>query len=299
MLATATVGALLIVVVDPISLGLFRPPGAYGADVVVADGQPLGLPPAFGGPHLGIFATRRAYVRRLAGRLVGETVDAEGRRGYVLTLGTREQHIRRAKATSNICTNASLGALAAAVYLATTGKSGLRKIAELCYHKSHYAAARIGEVEGFAVNPRAPNRPFFKEFAVELPRPVEEVNRILLEEHGIVGGYDLGIDYPLLERHMLIAVTEVNSKAVIDRLIENPVKGAQSIHLKGNHEDTMLRFLDGADLAREWRPWGAVQRCTATAWPCGLTTPVRFPWRQSAGNSTRPYRPDIVSFCAI
>jgi glycine dehydrogenase subunit 1 len=218
--AVHNVGALLIVVADPISLGLFQPPGTYGADVVVADGQSLGLPPSFGGPHLGIFATRNAYVRRLAGRLVGETVDVEGRRGYVLTLGTREQHIRRVKATSNICTNAALTALGAAVYLATMGKRGLKQVAELCYHKSHYAAARIGQLANLEVNPQAPSRPFFKEFVIELPRPVEEVNRVLLEDYGIIGGYDLGKDFPLLEHHMLIAVTEMSTKAAIERLAE-------------------------------------------------------------------------------
>jgi len=213
-------GALLIVVCDPISLGLFHPPGAYGADVVVADGQPLGIPPSFGGPHLGVFATRKAYVRRLVGRVVGETVDADGQRGYVLTLGTREQHIRRAKATSNICTNAGLMALAAAVYLATLGRSGLKQVASLCYHKSHYAAAQIRDLEGFQVNPHAPAAPFFKEFVVELPRSVDAVNAALLDEFGIVGGYDLGRDYPSFDRHMLVAVTERNPRSAIDRLVE-------------------------------------------------------------------------------
>ncbi len=213
------VGALLIVVTDPISLGLFHPPGAFGADIVVADGQSLGIPPSFGGPHLGIFACRQALVRRLAGRLVGETVDVEGTRGYVLTLATREQHIRRARATSNICTNAALVALGTAVYLATMGKCGLRQVAELCYHKSHYAAERIGELPGLFVNPQAPQKPFFKEFVVELPKPVEQVNEVLLNDFGIMGGYDLGRDGPALERNMLIAVTEVNTRAAIDRLV--------------------------------------------------------------------------------
>jgi glycine dehydrogenase subunit 1 len=212
-------GALLIVVTDPISLGLYRPPGDYGADVVVADGQPLGIPPSFGGPHLGIFATRMAQVRRLSGHLVGETVDADGRRGYVLTLATREQHIRRAKATSNICTNSALCALGAAVYLAAMGKRGLRRVAELCFHKSHYAAAAIGRLDGFAVNPQAPEQPFFKELVVRLPRSVGEVNAHLRERHGIIGGYDLGHDFPHLRHHMLIAVTEVNTRASIDRLV--------------------------------------------------------------------------------
>lgn len=212
-------GALLIVVTDPIALGLFQPPGAYGADIVVAEGQSLGIPPSFGGPHLGIFATRMAHVRRLSGHLVGETVDAEGRRGYVLTLATREQHIRRAKATSNICTNSAVCALGAAVYLATMGRNGLRQVAELCFHRSHYAAGEIDKLAGFAVNPRMPARPFFKEFVVRMPRPVAEVNRHLRERHGILGGYDLGLDYPFLRQHMLLAVTEVNTRASIDRLV--------------------------------------------------------------------------------
>ena len=212
-------GALLVVVTDPVALGLFRPPGAYGADVVVADGQALGIPPSFGGPHLGIFATRMAHVRRLSGHLVGETVDADGRRGYVLTLATREQHIRRAKATSNICTNSAVCALGAAVYLSTLGRTGLRQVAETCYHRSHYAAEAIAKLKGFAVNQQAPSQGFFKEFVVRLPRPSADVNRHLRERHGIVGGYDLGRDYPHLQAHMLIAVTEVNTRESIDRLI--------------------------------------------------------------------------------
>jgi glycine dehydrogenase subunit 1 len=221
-------GALLIVVTDPIALGLFRPPGDDGADVVVAEGQPLGIPPAFGGPHLGIFATRMAHVRRMSGHLVGETVDADGRRGYVLTLATREQHIRRARATSNICTNSALCALAASVYLATMGRQGVRQVAELCYQKSHYAAAEIGKLKGFAINPQSglgqsglgePAKPFFKEFVVRVPAPVAEVNTRLYEQFGIVGGYDLGNDYPHLKDHMLVAVTEVNTRASIDRFV--------------------------------------------------------------------------------
>jgi glycine dehydrogenase subunit 1 len=212
-------GALLIAVTDPISLGLFSPPGDYGADIVVADGQCLGIPPSFGGPHLGIFAARMAHVRRLSGHLVGETVDTDGRRSYVLTLATREQHIRRAKATSNICTNSAVCALAASAYLSTMGNSGLRHVAELCFHNSHYAAARIGKLKGFAVNPQAPNLDFFKEFVVRLPRPAAEINDHLLRQHGIVGGYDLGRDYPSLANHMLLAVTEVHGRASIERLV--------------------------------------------------------------------------------
>jgi glycine dehydrogenase subunit 1 len=177
------------------------------------------LPPSFGGPHLGIFAARKTHVRRLSGHLIGETVDADGGRGYVLTLATREQHIRRAKATSNICTNSAVCALGAAVYLATMGRKGLKQVAELCYHKSHYAADAMDRLEGFAVNPQAPGAPFFKEFVVRLPRPVAEVNRHLREQHGIIGGYDLGRDYPNLAQHMLLAVTELNTRASIDRLV--------------------------------------------------------------------------------
>ena len=215
-----TQGALFIVLADPISLGLFKPPGEYGADIVVADGQPLGIAPSFGGPSVGIFATRRTHLRQLAGRLVGETVDAQGRRGFVLVLATREQHIRRARATSNICTNSALGALAAATYLATMGKHGLRRVAELCFHKSHYAASRIGEVSGLAVNPDKPDAEFFKEFVVALPRPASEVNRTLREEHGIIGGLDLGRFFPGHDDWMLIAVTEMSTRAGIDRFAE-------------------------------------------------------------------------------
>jgi glycine dehydrogenase subunit 1 len=217
--AVHKVGALLIVATDPISLGLFQPPGAYGADVVVAEGQPLGIPPSFGGPHLGIFAARMAHVRRLSGHLVGETVDADGRRGYVLTLATREQHIRRAKATSNICTNSAVCALAAATYLATVGSRGLRRVAELCFHNSHYAASEIGRLKGFAINPQAPEQPFFREFVARLPGSVAQTNARLRERHGIIGGYDLGRDYPHLHNQMLIAVTEVHTRAAIDRLV--------------------------------------------------------------------------------
>jgi glycine dehydrogenase subunit 1 len=221
------VGALLIVVGDPTAMGLFKPPGDYGADVVIAEGQPLGIPLSFGGPHLGIFATRHNLVRRMAGRLVGETVDCDGQRGYVLTLATREQHIRRARATSNICTNAALTALAAAVYLATLGKRGLRSIAEQCYHKSHYAAARIDEIAGMTINPHAPNAAFFKEFVVDLGVPTKKVNQTLLNDFNVVGGYDLGQAYPEMANHMLIAVTEMNTRGSIDKLAEALAKVAR------------------------------------------------------------------------
>jgi glycine dehydrogenase subunit 1 len=213
-------GALLIVAIDPIALGLFEPPGALGADIAVGDGQSLGLPPTFGGPSLGIFAARKDLVRRLPGRLVGETSDAQGRRGYVLTLATREQHIRRARATSNICTNAALGALAASVYLATLGRQGFERVAGLCYHRAHYAAAQIAMLPNVAVNPQAPAKPFFKEFVVQLPRPARVVNEILLNDFGIVGGFDLGEACERLSCQTLIAVTETATKADIHRLLE-------------------------------------------------------------------------------
>ncbi len=213
-------GALLIVVVDPISLGLLRPPGDFGADVVVADGQALGIAPSFGGPSLGIFATRRNHIRRLVGRLVGATEDAVGNRGYVLTLATREQHIRRAKATSNICTNSALGALAAGVYLATVGEAGLRRIAELCFHKSHYAAARLGEIAGCVVNRHAPDGEFFKEFVLSLPIEAATVLNRLHDTHGIVGGYDLARVAPEWRNEMLVAVTEMNTREDIDNLVD-------------------------------------------------------------------------------
>ncbi len=214
--AVHAVGALLVVVANPIiSLGLLKPPGDYGADIVVAEGQPLGAGLNYGGPYLGVFAARERYVRRMPGRLVGETMDTHGRRGYVLTLTPREQHIRREKATSNICTNQGLVALMAGMYLAYMGKSGLRAVAEACYHKAHYAAAVIDKLNGYQVVNYAP---FFNEFPVKCPKPVLEINAMLLEE-GILGGYDLESDYPHAENEMLICVTEMNTREQIDRLV--------------------------------------------------------------------------------
>jgi len=215
--AAHAVGALLVVVADPIALGLLKPPGEFGADIVVGEGQGMGAGLNFGGPYLGFFATRKKYVRKMAGRLVGQTVDAEGERGFVLTLSTREQHIRRGRATSNICTNQGLVVLAAAVYMAALGKTGLHQVAELCYHKAHYAQQRIAEISGFSV---IDDQPFFKEFVVRCPRPVGEINDYLLDEWGIIGGYDLGRDYPHLKSHMLLCVTEMNPRGEIDALVE-------------------------------------------------------------------------------
>jgi glycine dehydrogenase subunit 1 len=220
--AVHAAGALLVVVANPIiSLGLLKPPGDYGADIVVAEGQPLGAGLNFGGPYLGVFAAREQYVRRMPGRLVGETTDTEGRRGYVLTLTPREQHIRREKATSNICTNQGLIALMAGMYLAYMGRQGLRAVAELCYHKAHYAAAEIDRLDGYqVVNTQRALRhaPFFNEFPVKCPRPVAQINAALLEE-GILGGYDLQQDYPHAQNEMLICVTEMNTREQIERLV--------------------------------------------------------------------------------
>ncbi len=210
-------GALFCVVADPVSLGLLKPPGQLGADIVVGEGQSLGLPLSFGGPYLGYFATRKEFVRKMAGRLVGEARDHDGRKGYVLTLATREQHIKRDKATSNICTNQGLMSIAATIYLATLGKHGLRRVAELCWHKSHYAAQRIAELPGYSVDV---SRPFFQEFVVRCPQPVRVINDHLLNERRIIGGYDLGQDYPHLANHMLVAVTEMNSRGEINDLVE-------------------------------------------------------------------------------
>jgi glycine dehydrogenase subunit 1 len=215
--ATRAVGAHLIVAANPVALGLLKPPGAFGADIVVGEGQGLGAGLNFGGPYLGFFATKMEHVRRMAGRLVGQTVDAAGKRGFVLTLSTREQHIRREKATSNICTNQGLVALAAAVYMAALGKCGMRRVAELCYHKAHYAAEQIAGLKGYTV---LQDQPFFNEFAVRCPRPVAEINGRLLEDWGIIGGYDLGRDYPHLQDHMLLCVTEMNPREEIDLLVK-------------------------------------------------------------------------------
>lgn len=217
--AAHAAGALLCVVVNPLALGLLRPPADFGADVVVGDGQPLGIPMSYGGPYLGHFTVKKEFVRKMAGRLVGETLDSRGQRGYVLTLSTREQHIKREKATSNICTNVALMALASAVYLSVMGKQGLRRVAELCYHKAHYAAQQIGGLEGYSLWNQGT---FFHEFAIRCPRPVKEINDYLLDgyETEILGGYDLGQDYPALKDHMLLAVTEMNSKDQIDDLVQ-------------------------------------------------------------------------------
>ncbi|MCS6803012.1 MAG: aminomethyl-transferring glycine dehydrogenase subunit GcvPA [Chloroflexota bacterium] len=204
-------GALFVVSVDALSLGLLRPPGAYGADIVVGEAQSCGVPLQFGGPYVGIFACKQKYIRQLPGRLVGATVDHEGRRGYVLTLQAREQHIRRERATSNICTSQGLMALAATIYLALLGKEGVREVAELCYHKAHYAASLLTSIPGVTL---ARPEPFWCEFTLQLPLSPTEVNRRLLER-GIIGGLDISDRIP---NGWLVCVTEVNSREEIERL---------------------------------------------------------------------------------
>ncbi|MDP8925614.1 MAG: aminomethyl-transferring glycine dehydrogenase subunit GcvPA [Actinomycetota bacterium] len=207
--AAHEVGALSVAVCDPISLAVLEAPGNLGADVAVGEAQPLGMPLLFGGPYAGYMATRQEFVRQLPGRITGETVDADGRLAYVLTLRAREQDIRRARANSNICTNQALTALAATVYASLMGPEGLRQVAELSISKAHYLAERLGEA-GFEL--RYPEAPFLWEFAVELP-DVGRANEALLE-NGVVGGLDLG------DGAMLVAVTEKRTKKELDAFVE-------------------------------------------------------------------------------
>jgi glycine dehydrogenase subunit 1 len=205
-------GALLVVAVaEGLSLGLVKPPAE--ADIVAMEGQSLGLAPSYGGPFAGVVATREKFVRQMPGRLAGQTTDQEGRRGFVLTLATREQHIRREKATSNICTNQALCALAVTVHLTLLGKAGIREMAEQNLSKAHFALKELEKIPGvkrtFAV-------PFFNEFTVELPRSVKMVNAELLKSK-IVGPFVLGSAYPELSKHALVCVTETTSRAEIER----------------------------------------------------------------------------------
>jgi glycine dehydrogenase subunit 1 len=209
-------GALFIVSFDPISLGILKRPGDYGADIAIAEGQCLGNPMSFGGPYLGILACRQEYVRKMPGRLVGQTVDRNGKDCWVLTLQTREQHIRREKATSNICTNQGLMALKAAVYLAALGPQGLQETAELCLKKAHYAAERLTAIPGVKLRF---NRPFFKEFTVQTHRPVPELLGRLLQG-GYHAGLHLGRWYPALADCFSVAVTEKRTREEIDGLVE-------------------------------------------------------------------------------
>ncbi|MBB5354457.1 glycine dehydrogenase subunit 1 [Anoxybacillus mongoliensis] len=206
---------MFVVASNPLALGVLTPPGQCGADIVVGDAQPFGIPMQFGGPHCGYFAVKSALMRKIPGRLVGQTTDEEGRRGFVLTLQAREQHIRRDKATSNICSNQALNALAASVAMTALGKNGVREMATMNIQKAHYAKEAFAN-NGFHV---VFTGPFFNEFVVRMNKPVAEVNKKLLEKE-IIGGYDLGRDYPELQNCMLIAVTELRTKEEIDTLVK-------------------------------------------------------------------------------
>ncbi|HXL04921.1 MAG TPA: aminomethyl-transferring glycine dehydrogenase subunit GcvPA [Bacillota bacterium] len=206
--------ALFVACVDPISLGILAPPGEYGADIAVGEGQGLGIPMGFGGPHLGFLTCRKEHLRQMPGRVAGETHDSQGRRGYLLTLQAREQHIRRDRATSNICSNQALCALAATVYLSWLGKQGIKEVAELCVQKAHYACEKLSLIPGFEQKHEAP---FFKEFVVKTPLKPEELCADLLEAN-ILGGLPLGRFYSDLSDSILVAVTEKRTKEEIDTL---------------------------------------------------------------------------------
>lgn len=211
-------GALLVTSSYPTALALLKTPGECGADIAVGEGQPLGMSLSFGGPYVGIFTCRNTYIRNLPGRIVGETVDKTGKRGYVLTLRTREQDIRRERATSNICTNEGLIALIVTIYLAAIGKKGLREVAEQSYHKAHYAAAEIAKVPGYEL---AFDGPFFNEFVVRCKdgKSVEKV-QAACSDAGLIGGYPLGNVYEDYADCLLFCCTEVNTREEIDRLVE-------------------------------------------------------------------------------
>jgi glycine dehydrogenase subunit 1 len=211
-------GALLVVAItEAMSLGLLKSPGACGADIVIAEGQSFGVPLSFGGPYVGLFATREKYARQIPGRLVGEAYDKQGRRGFVLTLATREQHIRREKATSNICTNEGLIALAATVYLETMGRRGIQEVAHQCAQKAAYARKEIGKLKGYSL-------PFsgacFNEFVVRGPIKAMELLARLGKDKQIDGGIALSRFMPDRPNDLLVCVTEVNGRAQIDALVE-------------------------------------------------------------------------------
>lgn len=207
------VGALAIVSVYPVSLGLLKTPADMGADIVTGEGQSLGLPLNFGGPYLGFMCTRKKYIRKMPGRIVGETKDSKGRRCFVNTLQAREQHIRREKATSNICTNVSLCALQAAIFMAVVGKNGLKEMAQLNLDKAEYAKQLLSKIRGVEVKRSAPT---FNEFTVHLPKDASEVVGAMWPK-GFAAGFPLGRYYPGMERYLLVAVTEKRTREEIDR----------------------------------------------------------------------------------
>lgn len=200
--------------VDPISLAILKKPGELGVDVAVGEGQSLGIPVQFGGPYLGFMATKKDYIRKLPGRIVGETTDLDGKRSFVLTLSAREQHIRREKATSNICSNQGLNSLAATIYMVTMGKEGLKEVAAQSAKKAHYAYEQLTKSGKY--KPLF-NKPFFMEFALTSDKDADEINKELLDEK-ILGGYNLGNEYPEYKNAILYAVTEKRTKAEIDKL---------------------------------------------------------------------------------
>ncbi|MFD0616856.1 aminomethyl-transferring glycine dehydrogenase subunit GcvPA [Paenibacillus sp. GCM10027629] len=208
---------LLVVSSNPLSLGVLESPGKLGADVVIGDAQPFGIAASLGGPTCGYFAVTEALMRKMPGRIVGQTLDRDGKRGFVLTLQAREQHIRREKATSNICSNQALLALCASVYLSTMGKQGIQDVARLNIQKAHYAANAIRHSDRLAI---ANTSPFFNEFVIKLPEEanVTQINEQLLAA-GYLGGYDLGLAYPELQGHLLVAVTERRTKDEIDQFV--------------------------------------------------------------------------------
>jgi glycine dehydrogenase subunit 1 len=208
-------GVKIAVSVDPIAMGLFKPPGALGADIVVGEGQAMGNALSYGGPYVGFFATRTEFIRQLPGRIVGVTHDAKGKKGYCLTLQTREQHIKRERATSNICTNESLNALAALFYMATLGKEGLAEVARQSAQKAHYLQKELSRLPGVSV---PWSSPFFKEFALKFNKSPKEINEKLFKEK-IIGGLDLGRYIPELQNYLLFCVTEKRTKAEMDRLV--------------------------------------------------------------------------------
>ncbi len=209
-------GGLLVVSTSPVPLGLLKSPGELGADVVTAEGQSLGVAQSYGGPYVGLLGTRQKFIRQMPGRIAGVTRDSEGKRGYVLTLQTREQHIRREKATSNICTNQGLMATAATVHMATLGPAGFREVSHASYQHAHYLASRLTGSGAFSLGYDAP---FFHEFVVRCPDSARSVNDRLLD-HGILGGYDLGEVSPDLSNHLLLATTELNTRHGIDHFVE-------------------------------------------------------------------------------
>jgi len=215
--AARAAGAISICCADPIACALLVPPGELGFDIAVGDGQPLGIAPSFGGPHLGFMAVRQELMRRMPGRLVGQTHDHHGRRAYALTLQAREQHIRREKATSNICTNHALTALAATVYMARMGAGGMRRVAEVSVQRAHHLAARLTGLEGIRL--AEPDRPYLWEFALRVPGDAETF-ATALRRQGIVAGLPLGRVDPVRHQQLLVCCTETTSPASLDRYVE-------------------------------------------------------------------------------